>query len=67
MNKEECLKELQSMVKQTMEFSKRQKALQESIAALNSCDQLWLSERYGEFHKKEVVPHIPKDLPKNNP
>lgn len=43
----------------------KQKHLETSVKALNSCDALWINDNYGVWYKKEIEPIIPAILKKS--
>ena len=64
MTKEEILEAMKEWVLSMQKLSAKEKAVQESLKNLNSCDMLWITDQYAKFHKAEIAPNIPKDLPK---
>ena len=43
-----------------LDWSEKTNLLTKEIKKMNSCDMLWLDEKYGEFFKKEIQPRIKK-------
>ena len=76
MNKEEALSLIKHLItelrdneailkanpKLMQDWVAKQKHLDEQVKKLNSCDMLWLDEKYGEWFRKEVKPHINPSL-----
>ena len=78
MTKEEILSDLKEIILATRDDKERllkdssfmqnwmakENAIQAAFKNLNSCDRLWITDQYAKFHKAEIAPNIPKDLPK---
>lgn len=75
MTKEEVLLLLQSQVlmlknkaletntRLQMDWSAKNKVLQDAIKGLNSCDALWIDEQYQSFFNKEIRPYLKPHFP----
>jgi hypothetical protein len=72
MSKEEVLELLKHLVLQVIDNGEKLKSderfkadwkvknsiLDNAIKSLNSCDCNWVNDKYGEWHRKEIVPRI---------